>query len=181
MAPLRWSGTGGRDVRLVVIAPLAYRPRQGAKLLYRDPAYLICTDPQLPLNPDASGLQAYLWRWEIELNFRDEKTLLGVGEAQVWTQAAVETVPALIVAAYAFLLLAGTASAHSSALPPPKWRAPQTLRRDSTAHMIGILRSQLWGKAMGLNISHFVPPTQPVTNTDLFKNALPSAVCYAFK
>lgn len=178
IAPVRWSGTGGRDVRLVVISPLAYRPRKGAKLLYRDPAYLICTDPRLPLS---QLLQAYLWRWEIELNFRDEKTLLGVGEAQVRTQAAVETVPALIVAAYAFLLLAGIASGHSSALPPPKWRTPQTMRRDSTAHMIGILRSQLWGKAMGLNISHFVPPNQPITNTDLFKNTLPSAVCYAFK
>jgi len=178
VAPVRWSGTGGSDVRLVVIAPLAYRPRKGAKLLYRDPAYLICTDPRLPLS---KLLQAYLWRWEIELNFRDEKTLLGVGEAQVRTQAAVETVPTLIAAAYAFLLLAGTASGPSSALPPPKWRTPSTLPRDSTAHMIGILRSQLWGKAMGLDISHFVPPNQPTTNTVLFKNTLPSAVCYAFK
>jgi hypothetical protein len=178
VVPVRWSGTGARDVRLVVISPLAYRPRKGAKLLYRDPAYLICTDPQLPLS---QLLQAYLWRWEVELNFRDEKTLLGVGEAQVRTQAAVEAVPALIVAAYAFLLLAGTASSVSSALPPPKWRTPTTMRRDSTAHMIGTLRSQLWGKAMGLNLSHFASPRQPITNTALFKNSLPSAVCYAFK
>ncbi len=178
VAPVRWSGTGGRDVRLVVIAPLAYRPRQGAKLLYRDPAYLVCTDPRLPLR---QLLQAYLWRWEVELNFRDEKTLLGIGEAQVRTQAAVETVPALIVAAYAFLLLAGTESGRSCALPLPKWRTPPTRRRDSTAHMIGILRSQLWGKAMGLNISHFALPNQPITNTRLFGNTLPSAVCYAFK
>ncbi len=178
VAPVRWSGTGDRDVRLVVIAPLAYRPRKGAKLLYRDPAYLICTDPRLPLS---QLLQAYLWRWEIELNFRDEKTLLGVGEAQVRTQTAVETVPTLMVAAYAFLLLAGTASGHSSALPLPKWRTPPTIRRDSTAQMIGIFRSQLWGNAMGLNISHFVPANQPITNPGLFENTLPSAVCYAFK
>jgi len=178
VAPVRWSGTGSRDVRLVVIAPLAYRPRKGSKLLYREPAYLLCTDPRLPLS---QLLQAYLWRWEIELNFRDEKTVLGVGEAQVRTPSAVETVPALIVAAYAFLLLAGTAATHSSALPLPKWRTPTTIRRDSTAHMIGILRSQLWGKALGLNITHFVPPPQPTTNTVLFQNSLPSAVCYAFK
>ncbi|MFH0810654.1 MAG: transposase [Pseudomonadota bacterium] len=177
VTPVRWSGTGARNVRLVVISPLAYRPHKGAKLLYRDPAYLICTDPGLPLS---QLLQAYLWRWEVELNFRDEKTLLGVGEAQVRTQAAVEAVPALIVAAYAFLLLAGTASGVSSALPPPKWRSPNTLRRGSTAHLIGTLRSQLWGKAMGLNLSHFVSPKQPTTNTDLFKDSLPSAVCYAF-
>ncbi|MBF8268230.1 MAG: hypothetical protein HW388_1738 [Dehalococcoidia bacterium] len=178
VAPVRWSGTGRRDIRLVVIAPLAYRPRKGARLLYRDPAYLICTDPQLPLS---QLLQAYLWRWEIELNFRDEKTLLGVGEAQVRTRAAVETVPALIVAAYAFLLLAGAASPHSSALPLPKWRNPRTQRRDSTANMIGVFRSQLWGKAMGLNLSHFVPPHQSTMNAILFQNTLPSAVCYATK
>jgi len=178
VAPVRWSGTGARDVRLVVIAPLAYRPRKGSRLLYRDPAYLLCTDPQLPLS---QLLQAYLWRWEVELNFRDEKTLLGVGEAQVRTPAAVESVPALIVAAYAFLLLAGTGG-RSSPLPVPKWRtSPASGGRDSTAHMIGILRSQLWGKAMGLNISHFVPPRQPTTNTVLFENTLPSAVCYALK
>jgi hypothetical protein len=177
LAPVRWSGTGNRDVRLVVIAPLAYRPRKGAKLLYRDPAYLICTDPELSLS---RLLQAYIWRWEIELNFRDEKTLLGVGEAQVRTPAAVENVPMLIVAAYAYLLLASTAGGQPS-LPAPKWRSPLTVRRDSTAHMIGILRSQLWGKAMGLKLNHFVPPPKPNTNASLFTNSLPSAVCYAFK
>ena len=174
---LLYLGTGNRDVRLVVIAPLAYRPRQGAKLLYREPAYLLCTDPELPLS---QLLQAYLWRWEVELNFRDEKTLLGVGEAQVRTPAAVESVPTLIVAAYAYLLLAGTVS-DGAPLPAPRWRTCLTVRRDSTAHMIGILRSQLWGKAMGLNLSHFVPPRRRTTNTLLFQNSLPSAVCYAFK
>ncbi len=178
VAPVRWSATGARDVRLVVIAPLAYRLRKGSKLLYREPAYLLCTDPSLPLS---RLLQSYIWRWEIELNFRDEKTLLGVGEAQVRTPAAVESVPALIVAAYAFLLLAGTASAKASALPPPKWHTSPTGTRDSTAQMIGTLRSQLWGKAMGLNLSHFVPTHQRITNTTLFGNSLPSAVCYAFK
>lgn len=179
LAPVRWSGTGARDVRLLVISPLAYRPRKGSKLLYRDPAYLLCTDPQLPLD---QLLQAYLWRWEVELNFRDEKTLLGVGEAQVRTPAAVETVPSLIVAAYAFLLLAGsTPTGQSSALPLPKWRAALPAQRDSTAQMIGILRSQLWGKAMGVNIRHFVQAEQPATNTFLFENSLPSAVCYAFR
>ena len=178
VAPVRWSGTGARDVRLVVIAPLAYRPRKGSRLLYRDPAYLLCTDPELPLS---QLLQAYLWRWEVELNFRDEKTVLGVGEAQVRTPAAVESVPALIVAAYAFLLLAGTANNRSSALPSPKWRISLTSTRDSTADMIGILRSQLWGKGMALNLTHFVAHHHDTTNTGLFNNSLPSAVCYAFK
>jgi len=102
VAPVRWLGTGAADVRMVVVRPLSYRPRKGAHLLYRNPVYLLCTDPNLSLN---QLLQSYLWRWEVELNFRDEKTVMGVGEAQVRTKAAVEAVPVFVVAAYAFMLL----------------------------------------------------------------------------
>lgn len=179
LSPVRWSGTGKRDVRVVVVRPLAYRPRKGSRLLYRDPAYLLCTDPDLPLD---RLLQAYLWRWEIELNFREEKTLLGVGEAQVRTPAAVETVPALMVAAYAFLLLAGTGDKEPlPALPEPKWRASAPAPRTSAARLIGLARSELWGKAMGVNLSLFAVPGRQGGNAFNFEKALPSAVCYAFK
>ena len=50
VAPLRWRCTSSQDVRLVVIRPLAYRPRKGCRLLYREPAYLLCTDTALPLD-----------------------------------------------------------------------------------------------------------------------------------
>jgi len=66
VAPVRWLGTGATDARLVVIRPLAYRPRKGAKLLYRNPVYLLCTNPNLPLE---RLLQAYLWRWEVFCGF----------------------------------------------------------------------------------------------------------------
>jgi len=46
----RWAGTGDRTVQVLIIRPLAYRPRKGSRLLYRDPAYLVCTDPELPLS-----------------------------------------------------------------------------------------------------------------------------------
>ena len=46
--PLLWRPAGpDRHLRLVVIAPLAYRPSRHSKLLYRHPAFLICTDPAL--------------------------------------------------------------------------------------------------------------------------------------
>lgn len=179
VSPVRWLGTGERDVRLVVVRPLAYRPRKESRLLYRDPVYLLCTDPQLPLD---RLLQSYLWRWEVELNFRDEKTVLGVGEAQVRTPAAVEAVPALIVAAYAFLLLAGTEDIKGvSVLPQPMWRTDNPNERVSTARLIGMFRSQLWGKAMGVNLKHLDDKSQVGTKPILFENALPSAVCYAFR
>ena len=73
ICPVLWPKAGsGMPLRLVVIAPLDYRLRAGAKLLYRQPAYLICTDPNMPL---AEVVQDYLWRWGIEVDHRDEKQL----------------------------------------------------------------------------------------------------------
>ena len=132
--------------------------------------------------PGIASLQAYLWRWEIEVNFRDEKSLLGVGQAQVRTKASVEKVPSLIVAAYAMLLLAGTSASDSSKmLPKPKWQQSQPEERCSTQQMIGLLRSQLWEKAMMMNLRHFAS-TKPHTRTQInLSNSLASAVCYAIK
>lgn len=71
---VRWQGTEDKTVSVIIIRPLAYRPRKGSKLLYRNTVYLLCTDPTLPLE---RVLQSYLWRWEIGVNFRDEKTVMG--------------------------------------------------------------------------------------------------------
>ena len=179
VAPVRWKAAGARDLRLVVVRPLAYRPRIGGRLLYRDPSYLLCTDPELPLE---RLLQSYLWRWEVELNFRDEKTILGVGEAQVRTPEAVRTVPAFLVAAYAFLLLAGTVDKQApNVLPLTKWRVHDPPARQTTAQLINRFRSELWGKAMGVNLGHFVDMTRLRTKPVFFEKSLHSAVCYAIK
>ena len=176
---VRWAGTGKRTAQVLIIRPLAYRPRKGSRLLYRDPVYLLCTEPTLPLS---RVLQSYLWRWEIELNFRDEKSLLGVGQAQVRTPASVEKVPSLIVAAYAMLLLAGASASDSSKiLPKPKWLRTQPGGRCTTQQLIGLLRSQLWEKAMMMNLRHFAS-TGHATRTQVnLTNSLASAVCYAIK
>jgi len=50
--------------------------------------------------------QEYVWRWDIEVNHRDEKTILGVGQAQVRNKNSVESIPATAVAACAMLLFA---------------------------------------------------------------------------
>ena len=76
VSPVRWRAAGNNNLTLVIIRPLAYRPSRGSRLLYREPAYLISTQENLDL---ALLLQAYLWRWEIEVAFRDEKQLLGLG------------------------------------------------------------------------------------------------------
>ena len=93
--------TQARPMRLHVIKAAGYRLRQGSKLLYREPAFLMTTDLTTPA---AELIAAYLVRWEVEVNFRDEKSLLGVGQAQVRSPRSVERASALLVAAYAMLL-----------------------------------------------------------------------------
>jgi hypothetical protein len=179
LSGIRWKGTGEKDVRLVIVRPLAYRPRKGAKLLYRDPAYLICTNIDLPLS---QILQSYLWRWEIEVNFRDEKHIMGVGEAQVRTKAAVENVPALVCASYAYLLLAGMKSnCNALCLPRPKWYPVKPSDRCTTQQLIALFRTQLWGLAISGNKTGFVKGKQLVTKPLFFNYSLPSAVCHARK
>jgi len=179
MEPVRWKSSKDRDMLIVIIRPLSYRPRKGGKLLYRDPAYLICSDPKMPLE---QLVQAYLWRWEIELNFRDEKTIMGVGEAQVRTPAAVQNVPAFVVAAYSFLLLA----AHSinlkpACLPSPKWSPYEISGRCTTQKILSLFRFQYWGLDDDLNKSGFVSNSS-VERTRFFSdNPLNSALCYAVK
>lgn len=178
IAPVRWIGTGERDVQVIVIRPLAYRPRKGARLLYRKPVHLICTEPGMPLE---EALQAYVWRWEIEVNFRDEKTVVGVGEAQVRTPEAVETAPALMVASYAFLLLAAMGTDEKSTLPRPKWQTESTSERASTQQPVNFFRAQLWNIAIDTNLTHFESQTLATQNPFNSKNSLNDAVSYACK
>jgi hypothetical protein len=97
-------------------------------------------------------LQNYLWRWEIEVNFRDEKTLLGVGDAQVRTEPSAAAVPAVAVASYGMLLLAAArafgAAGIPDALPVPAWRRNHLRPRASTMSLIQHLRYELWATAI---------------------------------
>ena len=65
--------TADQPLRLIILKPAGYRLRKGSKLLYRRPAYLICTTTDVTLN---YLINAYLARWEIEVNFHDEKSIL---------------------------------------------------------------------------------------------------------
>lgn len=154
---LLWRVTGARRLCcLVVVHPVGYRLRKGSKVLYRQPAFLICDDPDIPVE---RLLQSYIWRWDIEVNFRDEKTLLGLGQAQVRDPFSVHKVPALAVAAYAMLLLAaGNAfglDGLPDLLPPPKWR-PRAKLRASTPDLVSQLRADIWTQALTEpNFAHF--------------------------
>jgi hypothetical protein len=149
LGPVRWRAAGEMDLRLVVVRPIGYRPRKGARKLYTQPAYLICTDPDLPLE---DLLQEYIWRWDIEVNHRDEKTILGVGQAQVRNENSVENIPATAVAAYAMLHVAAIKAygpgGKPAAIPQAKWRKPGKKQRPSTQDLINELRRELWSNAI---------------------------------
>ena len=175
---LLWRPAGAaRVLRLVIIAPLAYRPRKGSRIRYRDPAFLICTDPALAAQ---QIVQYYFRRWDIEVNFRDQKTLLGVGQAQVHHTNSCQSLPALQVASYALLLLAATRLHPADFLPPPKWRAHHRPQRHSTQRLLRNLRFEVWGRGLGLSsFSGFSCKTSSNNNPEKLLNTLPSALFYA--
>jgi hypothetical protein len=159
---VRWRKAGNRNLKLVIIRPLAYRLTKKSRILYREPAYLICTDPELEIE---KLLQAYIWRWEIEVNFREEKTLLGCGQAQVRTKDAVEKVPAFIAAVYSLLQLAAhrvRKQGNSNQLPKAKWYEDKKEYRETTGDIINAFRAQLLVNSMDINFYDFVKLQQNI-------------------
>jgi len=135
-------GAKRRRLRLFVVAPTAYRKRPSARLYYRQPAYLLTSIPQGHAH---ALLQIYFDRWQIEVNHREEKDTLGVGEAQLWNSISVPKQPAFAVASYSALLLAALqtfGAARGSAFAPlPKWR--RNAPRPSCLDLITLLRKEM--------------------------------------
>ena len=147
-----------KPVRVVAVKPVRYHLTK-TKTDRREPAFLICTDPSLPLE---QVLQYYLWRWDIEVNFRDEKSILGVGQAQVRTEASNQKAPALAVAAYALLLLAAHKTYGAEGKPEtfksPRWDKHKPTRRATTNDLRNQIRFELWASALR---THFQPLCSP--------------------
>jgi hypothetical protein len=172
LSPVLWRKSGADlALRIVVIAPLGYRLTNGGRMLYRQPAYLVCTDPELPLG---ELLQSYLWRWGIEVNFREEKELIGTGQAQVRTESSTQHLPAVSAAAYALLWTSALSQLGrdelATSLKPPKWRGKvQTSDRlvPSTGELQRILRHEIWaGMLRPSTFYDFVPATKPDTKCE---------------
>jgi hypothetical protein len=175
---LRWRSAGEKhNLMLIVIRPLGYRLTKSSKILYRNPAYLICTDNKLDIQ---KLLQSYLWRWEIEVNFREEKTILGCGQAQVRNPNSAEDIPAFITSLYSLLHLANyraSKAAGQCELPRPKWYEKKS-SRTTTGDLINNMRAQLWSKALGINFSGFVDQQLKSRTLRIPENPLTSAMFY---
>lgn len=135
-------GAGQRPIRLIVIAPTPYRKSKSKKMYYRDPAYLLTSDLHSVVK---QLLQIYFDRWQIEVNHREEKDTLGVGQAQLRNVTSVPKQPVLAVAAYSALLLASLlafgAERGEAYAALPKWR--RNARRPSCLDLITLLRKEM--------------------------------------
>lgn len=174
---------GERSLRLIVIRPVPYRLTKKSKLERREPAYLICTDPDMPLE---EVLQIYLWRWDIEVNFRDEKNILGVGQAQVRSESSNQNAPALAVAAYAVLLLASVktygAEGKPDTLKNPRWYGKKSSRRATTNQLLNQLRYEMWASSLkGGNFQPFSPSSSANEKGRKLDHALASAIFMSVK
>ncbi len=158
-------GAGRRPLRLLVIAPQPYKLSTHSRTNYRDPAYLLTTDLTTSLS---LLIQHYFDRWQIEVNHRDEKSLLGVGQAQVWSPLSVPRQPAFAVASYSMLLLAAlqTFGPHRTEefCPLPKWRKKTS--RYSTLDLLTLLRKEINNET---SVSDY-----------LNANAAQNLMCYAY-
>jgi len=131
-------------------------------------------------------LQYYIWRWDIEVNHRDEKQIIGVGQAQVRSEKSVYRHPAFAVASYSMLLLAAARAygldANEETLPPPKWRNQTNKQRISTQKLIQQLRSEVWSytlEQIKADSKDFVSQTGKNTKCQELNLPLYSTVLYA--
>ena len=135
-------GARRRPLRLLVVRPTRYRKQNSGRFYYRQPAYLLTTVLKGSVAP---LLQIYFDRWQIEVNHREEKDTLGVGQAQLWNVTSVPKQPVLCVAAYSALLLAALrafgAERGAAYAPLPKWR--RHAKRPSCLDLVTLLRKEM--------------------------------------
>lgn len=136
------TGARRRFLRLLVLQSTKYRVRKSGKRERRDPSFLLTT---LLEGHTRNLLQLYFDRWQIEVNHRELKDTLHVGQAQLHNPIAVPKQPALVVAAYSALLLSSLIAYGPTRTevyePLPRWRGKA--KRPSCLDLATLLRRQI--------------------------------------
>ena len=131
-----------------------------SRTYYRKPAYLFTTDTTGPIE---TLIQAYFDRWQIEVNHRDTKHFLGVGQAQVWSKKSVPRQPAFAVAVYSLLILVGLnlygPNRTDDFIPLPRWR--KSARGPSTLDLVSLLRNDVIETHFSDTIQQIIPQNMP--------------------
>ena len=174
---IRWRKSADKNLMLIIIRPVSYRLTKKSKLLYRNPAYLITTNQDIDLQ---LLIQAYIRRWEIDVGFRDQKTLIGCGQAQVREKIAVEKVPAFISACYGLMLIAShtTNLKQNRHLPGAKWYINALKPRMTTGDILNRFRAERWLESIKINFSDFVNIEEKLAKLGKTANASTSAIFY---
>jgi hypothetical protein len=145
---------------------------------------LICTDNETIAE---QMLQNYIRGWKVEVNIRDEKTLLGCGQAQVGNINPAEDAPAFVSAIYGFLLLAnikaykknGDGKNRNILLPGSKCYPAKQQQRFTSGDLVYQLKTELWAKAPGCgSFSGFVSEQRHTKSHRNSTNPLTSAILY---
>ena len=90
------------------------------------------------------------------MNFREEKSIMGMGEAQVRTKEAVKAVPAFVAASYALMHHAlAEVEENIAKIPLLTWRESDPPKRISTTQLRNQIRAEWWGKELGMNFACF--------------------------
>jgi len=121
-----WPGAARRrPLRLLMVAQTHHKSKgtKGqAPTFDSDTYHIITTDLERPAH---EIIQAAFDRWQIEVAHREQKTVFGIGDAQVRNAQSVQRQPAFAVACYSLLHLAGDRSgmlAHAHRLLKPGGR-----------------------------------------------------------
>jgi len=145
---------------LLITAPTPYKVTPKGPTYDREPAGSLCTDTTSPINLLA---QAAFDRWQIEVNHREEKDILGLGDAQVRSPRSVERHPPFQVAIYRLIHLAGLLEygpgRTDDSLPLPKWR--RKANRPSLLDLLSLLRKDsLQTRGHTANIETITPANE---------------------
>lgn len=171
---VRWRKAGATNLQLIIIRPIAYKLSKNSNRLYRDPIYLICTDTTLSIE---KLIQAYLRRWGIEVNFKEQKTFLGCGSAQVRTEESCQNVPAFHTAVYSMLLAASAKETHQE-LPRPKWYRKNKISPPTTGDILNQFKAAGWAENMAIDYNNFIKLEQAQRSRKNSANPSLSAVLY---
>ena len=135
-------GAKRKHLRLIVLAGMPYKTTKKGKTYYKQPAYLMTDNLDTPVE---ELIQMYIDRWQIEVNFRDEKTIIRIGQAQVWNANSVTKQPAFLAASYGMILLTSLKCRGplrtDEYFPLPKWRKKSS--RPSCNDLVSALTSDI--------------------------------------
>lgn len=176
-----WYGEAQREVEIVSGTAVWYHKGVPAVpirwVLIRDPLgkfktqALLCTD--LTITPEQI-VQWFVWRWNIEVTFREVREHLGVETQRQWSDKAIARTTPVLLGLFSLVTLLANCHAHHGKIPvrSTAWYAkPLPTFSDALA----VVRYQLWLMG-GFGMSHAGVPVLKLRPAVLER--LSSALCY---